>query len=364
MRMIQRVFDQLLSHIEAGDFLGAEIELRTDPGKAAVGNLAAFTRLTGRDSYESHPHFAVPFILAVRLGHEHIALRVIRATRSRPAALAMVRAALAADEYLLHHAARRKQVTLLKALVVAASQQDLRHLGECGYTAAHFAAAANSPECLKVLVDADPQLAANVLSSHDQSRPLEQAAMTMAAGSIQFLLPLSPRPSRVKSMLILAGKNAPDAMKVLLAAADAAKAGHAAELAAECIILLPAAAAQAAQYNQVLDHTEVILLLVEAVLRQRDLTAAEWASLPEQLPGVQRLLPLVLPDRTAQAGLLVRHMLPADSARLRAGMLALARCRRPAPQQWWQRLWRRRAPALSLPDLPYELITAIMMHAV
>ena len=58
------------------------------------------------------------------------------------------------------------------------------------------------------------------------------------------------------------------------------------------------------------------------------LTAAQWALIPSPCPGLGKALPATLQRSEAEAALLVAHLPPADSARLRTFALALHRAQR------------------------------------
>ncbi len=63
-------------------------------------------------------------------------------------------------------------------------------------------------------------------------------------------------------------------------------------------------------------------------IARQPLSAADWARLPYDVPGLGAALPAALHRSEAEAAQLVRHLLPADSQRLRTAALCLARAER------------------------------------
>jgi hypothetical protein len=79
------------------------------------------------------------------------------------------------------------------------------------------------------------------------------------------------------------------------------------------------------------DDPEMQPRLCTLVAARQPLTSADWARVPTPCAGLGAVLPSVLERSTAEAGLLVRCLSPADQARLRTFALCLERAQQSLP---------------------------------
>lgn len=95
------------------------------------------------------------------------------------------------------------------------------------------------------------------------------------------------------------------------------------------------------------DHAAQLPPLYDVLVARQPLTCAEWSMVPTPCPGLGAALPAVLERSADEAALLVRHLPPADSERLRTVALCLVRTQR-----------RCRVA------LPAEIVSRLLMAAV
>lgn len=355
--MFYRTRRRIFTYASCNELAALRTELQHPMGRAAVGSVDDLLQL-GLDPANYEADLAILFGSVVSRNHEEIALELINATTGRDRAAVLMGGV---EWGALAFAAKYNMVKVMAAMLLVATKEQLSRGIQNMPPPVHTAVWYNSAECLQLLLEAAPDLAGMIYGG---LMPLEIAAKQQSAAAMRLLLPLLDEASKVIPLRNLVAARQPQAVEVLLttvAAADGPQ--HAALHAAVCIKFMSELPDEPLHDEK---YSEVILLLLEAVLKQRDLAAAEWAALPEHLPGVERLLPLVMPDRPGEAGLVVRHMLPAVSARLRAGMLGLAHYCWPAEQHRRRQEGRRRGTGSSSSSeelhgpLPQAVITRIL----
>ena len=226
-----------------------------------------------------------------------------------------------ADHTPLHEAAKNgcseAVRLLLEAAPQAAAAMDERH-----GLPLHWAAQGGSVECLQILLDAGaPGLDC---PDDDGQLPLHRAARADSDAAVRFLLAAHPgaalvednqrrRPLQVALEFVRWGDPpvAPNAARVLLPVS-----GLTVQQLLDLLAAVPAEGQPAVQP------------LYVDVAACMPLSPAEWQQVPTPCPGLGRALPAVLARSEAEAALLVAHLPPADTERLRVAALSLHRAQR------------------------------------
>ena len=179
----------------------------------------------------------------------------------------------------------------------------------------HAAAAASegpsSVAMVQLLLDAAPDTAASLV---DGTAPVQHAAMHGNAAAARLLRQATPVGclEALQTAVCMAVREAPDEAQAYL---DTARALLPAVQPAEALPLLVA-------------RGDLTLPLFPELAMDWPLTAAQWQQVPSPCPGLGRALPAVHQRSEEEAALLVAHLPPADSTRLRTFALALHRSQR------------------------------------
>ncbi|KAL4425252.1 hypothetical protein ABPG75_009268 [Micractinium tetrahymenae] len=297
---------------------------------------------------------------------------------------------MASLEAQLHAAALEGDLDRLQACLAAGAIPSAlvpRHVRGRHESALHAAAKRGHAACVQQLLRAgtDPNIATD-----DSVTPLHQASIHRHLPCVEALLAAGAAAEacgwgRVPPLYIAAAKGDAPSVQALLAAGVSPcpvlpsgwPPAHVGYRRAAVLRLLLAAQPEAAAHRtsdgrtplaialskqrfdsahclltegSVLPVDEVLALLGQqgpeaqplfaALPARQQMTAAEWAHVPAPCAGLAAVLPAVLGRSVEKAALLVRHLPPADSERLRAAALCLARAQQvhgvhlPTPLVW------------------------------